>query len=94
VLDFQRLGNDSRSDWLEQGLADLMIETMSSISPYLVIERRHLREILEEQRLAATGLVDADRAVGLIRFRGHLPKGGYDVPNGRFDATPAAAPAV
>jgi hypothetical protein len=30
----------------------------------------------------------------LIRSRGHLPKGGYDVPNGRFDATPAAAPAV
>jgi hypothetical protein len=45
-----------------------MIETMSSISPYLVIERRHLREILEEQRLAATGLVDADRAVRSARL--------------------------
>src|SRR5262245_21209254 len=30
----------------------------------------------------------------LIRFRGHLPKGGYDVPNGQRDAKPAAAPAV
>jgi TolB-like protein len=63
VLDFQRLGDDSRSDWLEQGLADLMIGTMSSTSPYLVIERRHLREILQEQRLAASGLIDIGTAV-------------------------------
>ena len=41
ILDFQRLGNDSRADWLEQGLADLMIRTMDSLSPYLVIERKH-----------------------------------------------------
>jgi hypothetical protein len=30
----------------------------------------------------------------VIRFRGHLPKGGYDVPNGQRDEEPAAAPAV
>jgi hypothetical protein len=30
----------------------------------------------------------------LIRFRGHLPKGGYDVPNGQHDQEPATAPAV
>jgi hypothetical protein len=36
----------------------------------------------------------AGRRVRLIRFRGHLPKGGYDVPNGQRDAKPAAAPAV
>ena len=29
----------------------------------------------------------------LIRFRGHLPKGGYDVHNGR-DEAPAFPPAV
>lgn len=29
----------------------------------------------------------------LIRFRGHLPKGGYDVRNGRH-TQPASAPAV
>ena len=31
----------------------------------------------------------------LIRFRGHLPKGGYDVPtDGRHEETPAATPAI
>ena len=33
--------------------------------------------------------------LGLIRFRGHFPKGGYDVhTDGRDDQEPAAAPAV
>jgi hypothetical protein len=39
-----------------------------------------------------TWSVDAD--MRLIRFRGHLPKGGYDVPNGQHAEKPAAAPAV
>jgi hypothetical protein len=30
----------------------------------------------------------------LIRFGGHLPKGGYDVPNGGNEQEPAAPPAV
>jgi chemotaxis response regulator CheB len=33
--------------------------------------------------------------VGLIRFRGHFPKGGYDVhTDGRDDQEPAVTPAV
>ena len=40
----------------------------------------------------ATVLFGRDGALGLIRFRGRLPKGGYDVPNARHKApaTPAA----
>ena len=30
----------------------------------------------------------------LIRFRGHLPKGGYDVPDGRHTQGPAPSPAL
>jgi hypothetical protein len=33
-------------------------------------------------------------AVRLIRFRGHLPKGGYDVPHGSKQEWPAPSPAV
>ena len=32
--------------------------------------------------------------VGLIRFRGHIPKGGYDVHDGQNNEAPASAPAV
>jgi TolB-like protein len=68
VLDFQRLGDDPRSDWLQRGLADLMIANLSSLSPYLVIERRHLRDILREHGLAASGLVDVGTAVQRARL--------------------------
>ncbi len=33
-------------------------------------------------------------SVGLIRFRGHIPKGGYDVHDGQNNEAPASAPAV
>ena len=34
------------------------------------------------------------RALGLIRFRGHVPKGGYDVHDAQDDEVPATTPAV
>ena len=43
VLDFDRLGDDPSLDWLERGLADMMIGTMNRLSPYRVVERKHLR---------------------------------------------------
>ena len=37
----------------------------------------------------------AERArLGLIRFRGHFPKGGYDVHDGHTNQEPATPPAV
>ena len=63
VLDFQRLGGDASADWLEQGLADMMIGVLQSDGAYLVIERKRLREILQEHGLAQSGLVDIDSAV-------------------------------
>jgi len=34
------------------------------------------------------------RGLALIRFRGHVPKGGYDVPNGERCVGPASPAAV
>ncbi len=34
------------------------------------------------------------RSVGLIQFRGHFLKGGYDVHNGKDNAAPATPPGV
>ena len=46
----------------------MMISTMNSLSPYLVIERKHLAEILREHGLAKSGLVDIDTAVRQARL--------------------------
>src|SRR3990172_4785795 len=68
ILDFNRLGDDASVDWLQRGLADMMISTMNRISPYQVIEREHLRDILREHGLAASGLVDMDTAIRQARL--------------------------
>jgi len=68
ILDFNRLGDDAGMDWLERGLADMMIGTMNRLSPYRVIEREHLREILREHGLAVSGLVDMDTAIRQARI--------------------------
>jgi tetratricopeptide (TPR) repeat protein len=68
ILDFNRLGDDASVDWLERGLADMMIGTMNRIGPYRVVERQHLRDILREHGLASSGLVDMDTAVRRARL--------------------------
>ena len=52
-------------------------------------ENRRLKHIVAEQTLDIQAL---KAVVGLIRSRGHVPKGGYDVPNARHQrpAAPAA----
>ena len=44
-------------------------------------------------RRAASHVFDG-RLVGLIRSRGHFPKGGYDVPDGATNQGSAPTPAV
>ncbi len=68
ILDFDRLGDDASVDWLQEGLADMMISTMNRLSPYWVIERRHLKHLLLEHGLATSGVVDMDTAVRQARL--------------------------
>ena len=68
ILDFNRLGDDASVDWLERGLADMMISTMNRLSPYQVGEREHLRNILREHSLGASGLVDMSTAIRQARL--------------------------
>ena len=43
----------------------------------------HSLDLLKD-RLKSHSLYVVNDLLGLIRFRGHLPKGGYDVLNGRL----------
>lgn len=43
-------------------IADLLVNRLSQLGTYTVIERRQLRRILDEQKLAAKGLVDEETA--------------------------------
>jgi hypothetical protein len=45
-------------------------------------------------RLLRHGTTSDAALVDLIRFGGHLPKGGYDVHNGGCEQKPATPPAL
>ena len=45
-------------------------------------------------RMSAEQLAGPKLQVGLIRFCGHFPKGGYDVPDGATNQESAPTPAV
>ena len=51
------------ADWLTRGLSDMMITTLDRVSPFVLVERERLRELLAEHRLSATGLVDPETTV-------------------------------
>lgn len=51
-------------------------------------------EQMGRERVPEGVWADTLRDVGLIRFRGHLPKGGYDVQDVQRVLRPAATPAV
>ncbi len=63
ILDFNRLGDDASMDWLKQGLSDLMTTTINRASSYQLIDREHLKEILREEGLVSSGLVDETTAI-------------------------------
>ena len=64
VLDFQNNSLFSAEELqpLQQGLADMMITTLSQVSGVKVVERRQLKALLEEMALAQSGAVDAATA--------------------------------
>ena len=86
ILDFNRLGDDASVDWLQRGLADMMIGTMNRIGPYQVVERVHLRDIQREHGLAATGLVGQGRD-DLLTGPGPGAGFGPQARGWRFDGT-------
>ena len=73
--------------------ADRLCGQTSVRALHVVRVHRAVRLELRPAILVAPGIVERDRSLDLIRFRGHLPKGGYDVRNGRSEK-PASAPAV
>lgn len=69
ILNFNRLGDDASTDWLQRGLADMMISSMNRLSPFQVIERAHLRDLLREHGLATSGLLDTDTDTAIQQAR-------------------------
>ncbi len=63
VLYFENTTKNEEFAWLSKGIADMLI---TDIAPYIdVVERENLQKVLQEQKLALSGLVAEDNAVEL-----------------------------
>jgi tetratricopeptide (TPR) repeat protein len=60
VLDFLALDEAEELAWMRAGLADMMIRTLGQTGSYLVLERRHLQELLREHDLGVVGITDEE----------------------------------
>jgi len=63
VLYFENTTKNEEFAWLSKGIADMLI---TDIAPYIdVVERENLQKVLQEQKLALSGLGAEDNAVEL-----------------------------
>jgi TolB-like protein len=68
VLDFERIGDEGRVDWLRRGLSEMLIITLAGHGELEVIEREHVQAVLAEHGLASSGIVDPDTSARQARI--------------------------
>jgi hypothetical protein len=67
VMDFKTVGD---SIDLGEGAAEILRTTLIETGEYIVVERGMLNQVLEEQKLGLSGVVDQNTAVGIGKILG------------------------
>lgn len=65
VLDFRTVGDSAD---LGEGAAEILRTTLMETGRYTVIERGMLNQVLEEQKLSLTGIIDPKTAAGIEKY--------------------------
>jgi TolB-like protein len=92
VIPFTNLMKDASLDWLSGGIAETLIGKLSNVDALQMVERIRLKEIMDELKFAASGLVDEKTAAKVGKLAGAqvLVVGAFQVAgnrlriNGRF----------
>jgi tetratricopeptide (TPR) repeat protein len=70
VIPFTNLMKDSSFDWLSGGIAETLIAKLSNVDALQMVERIRLKEITDEMKFAASGLVDKKTAAKVGKLVG------------------------
>ncbi len=70
VLDFVNTAKDPAIEWLGPAVAETLTTKLHALRSLRLVERRQLYQVLQEQRLHLTDLVDASQAVTVGRLLG------------------------
>ena len=82
ILDFADNSGDENWSWLSAGLADMLVTDLSA-TDLVMVDRSDLDEILEEQKLALSGITDEGRLeIGRLLNADALLTGSYTISGG------------
>jgi TolB-like protein len=86
VLYFDYAGHDQTLEPLKKGLAQMLITDLAVVDTLRVVERERLQALLEEQKLAKSGKIDAGTAARIGKLLGarYLVLGSYFDALGAF----------
>ena len=110
VIDFVNTTKDPAMEWIGRGAAETLTTKLQNAPTLQLVERAHIEQVLKEQKLNLTDLVDPATAVAVGKLLGaeHLVVGAYtgfggmvrftarfvDTTTGRIIATSQADGAV
>jgi TolB-like protein len=79
VLPFENMNGSSDQDYLKGIITYIINEDLSASGALMVVERQNIEEVLEEQELLFTGLIDDKGAIeaGQLLGASFMLKGGY-----------------
>ena len=79
VLYFDYAGRDVALEALKKGLAQMLISDLAAVETLRIVERERLQAVLEEQKLARSGKIDAGTAARIGKLLGarYLVLGSY-----------------
>lgn len=81
VLPFENLGKQKEYQWISEGIADALSQSLSCVSSLRMIERTRLGQIMEEQSLSMTGVIDDAKMIqtGKLTSANCLLSGSYQI---------------
>ena len=79
LLPFENMNNNPDQDYLKGIISSLLEEDLTSSDTLQIVERENLEEVLKEQKLQFTGLMDDKNALEAGRLLGasYMLKGGF-----------------
>nr|MBF0222264.1 hypothetical protein [Desulfobulbaceae bacterium] len=69
-MPFENVGKNQELDWLSMGISETITNDLLSIPGIVLVERLQIRNVLEEQKLQLTGLVDEKTAIEVGKMIG------------------------
>jgi adenylate cyclase len=81
VLPFENLTKQTQNDWIGKGIADSLTQSLSCVSAIRIIERAQLGQVMQEQELSLTGIIDDKSAVqvGKLLSANKLLSGSFQI---------------